>query len=42
MTNILLQSLDKYYNNEKNIEKFNDYVNGDKKISISDALELLK
>ena len=34
MTNILLQSLDKYYNNENNIENFNDYVNGDKKISL--------
>ena len=30
MTNILLQSLDKYYNNGKKIEQFNDYVNGDK------------
>ena len=34
MTNILLQSLDKYYNNGKKIERFNDYVNGDKKISL--------
>ena len=34
MTNILLQSLDKYYNNGKNMEQFNDYVNGDKKISL--------
>ena len=34
MTNILLQSLDKYYNNGKNIENFNDYVNGEKKISL--------
>ena len=34
MTNILLQSLDKYYNNGKNMDNFNDYVNGDKKISL--------
>ena len=34
MTNILLQSLNRYYNNGKNIEQFNDYVNGEKKISL--------
>ena len=34
MTNILYGSLQKYYNNIENINKFNDYVNGDKKISL--------
>ena len=34
MTNILLQSLNNYYNNGTNMDKFNDYVNGEKKISL--------
>ena len=34
MANILLKSLDNYYSNDNKIEQFNDYVNGDKKISL--------
>ena len=34
MANILLKSLDNYYSNGKKMEQFNDYVNGDKKISL--------
>jgi len=34
MANILLKSLDNYYSNGTNMEQFNDYVNGEKKISL--------
>ena len=34
MANILYKSLQNYYNDKENINKFNDYVNGNKKISL--------
>ena len=34
VNNILYQSLHNYYSNDENMTKFNDYVNGDKKISL--------
>lgn len=34
MANILLKSLDNYYSHGTNMEQFNEYVNGEKKISL--------
>ena len=34
MNNILYNSLHKYYSDEKNMSKFNNYINGQNKISL--------